>query len=52
MEKDGITVSKSSLDELKQMAEGLETRDLDPEEIIHMASDIFPILPDVFYIYH
>src|SRR6266498_1568675 len=46
MEKKGVTVSKSSLDELKQMAEGLEIRGLDPEEILLTASDIFPILPD------
>ena len=47
MEKKGLPIPKSSLDELKQMAESLETRDLDPEEILHAASDIFPLLPDV-----
>jgi hypothetical protein len=47
MEKKGMTIPKSSLDELKQMAEGLENEDLDPEEILLTASDIFPVLPDV-----
>ncbi len=47
MEKKGLTIPKSSLDELKQMAESLEFRDLDPEEILLTASDIFPVLPDV-----
>jgi len=47
MEKKGKTISKSSLDELKQMAEGLDFRGLDPEEILHAASDIFSVLPDV-----
>lgn len=47
MEKNGLPIPKSSLDELGQMAESLETRDLDPEEILHAAADIFPLLPDV-----
>jgi hypothetical protein len=45
-ERKGITILRSGLDELKQMVERLEIQDLDPEEVLYTAADLFPILPD------
>lgn len=45
-EKKGLTLQRSGLDELKQMIENLDTTNLDPQEVLLTAADIFPILPD------
>lgn len=45
-EKKGVTLQRSGLDELKRMIENLDTKNLDPQEVLLTAADIFPILPD------
>lgn len=46
-EKKGLTIQRSGLDELKQMVEKLDTKNLDPQEVLLTAADIFPVLPDI-----
>lgn len=45
-EKDGYTLTKSVLDEFEQMIDNLDTENLDPQDVLLAAVDIFPILPD------
>lgn len=46
MERNGKTVSKSEKTDLEQMIHNLDIKGLEPEEILSIASEIFPILPD------
>lgn len=45
MEKNGVTVTRQAINELEQMVNNIGD-DLETEDVLNLASDIFPLLPD------
>ncbi|MDO9086015.1 MAG: hypothetical protein Q7U53_07410 [Anaerolineaceae bacterium] len=47
MEKEGITISRSNLDEITFLVNSLDTNKIYPDNILNIATDLFLLLPDL-----
>ena len=47
MEQDGVTIPVSAINELSQIVRNLDKKELDAKEILNLAADLYPVLPDI-----